>query len=183
MSKEEKEKLRKSDKNRKIIKIGIIGCGGIAQNHAFSISLLENNARKIWKWKESSQKIKPILYALADIDGNKADEFAKHFPAKKIYKGPKSGYDLISDPEIDAVLNTLKARKNTILLDADTVAKDLGSSRSSNIVILGAASPYIDLPYEALEEAIKEIFLRKGDKVIEANINALKAGREFAEKQ
>jgi len=86
-------------------------------------------------------------------------------------------------PEIDAVLNTLKARKNTILLDADTVAKDLGSSRSSNIVILGAASPYIDLPYEALEEAIKEIFLRKGDKVIEANINALKAGREFAEKQ
>ena len=103
MSKEEKEKLRKSDKNRKIIKIGIIGCGGIAQNHAFSISLLENNARKIWKWKESSQKIKPILYALADIDGNKADEFAKHFPAKKIYKGPKSGYDLISDPEIDAV--------------------------------------------------------------------------------
>jgi len=86
-------------------------------------------------------------------------------------------------PEIDAVLNTLKARKNTILLDADTVAKDLGSARSSNIVILGAASPYIDLPYEALEEAIKEIFLRKGDKVIEANINALKAGREFAEKQ
>jgi len=85
-------------------------------------------------------------------------------------------------PEIDAVLNTLKARKNTILLDADTVAKDLGSSRSSNIVILGAASPYIDLPYEALEEAIKEIFLRKGDKVIEANINALRAGREFAEK-
>ncbi len=85
-------------------------------------------------------------------------------------------------PEIDTILNTLKARKNTILLDADTIAKDLGSSRSSNIVILGAASPFIDLPYEALEEAIKEIFLRKGDKVIEANINALRAGREFAEK-
>lgn len=86
-------------------------------------------------------------------------------------------------PEIETVLNKLKSRKNTILLDADTIAKDLGSSRSSNIVMLGAASPFIDLPYEALEKAIKEIFLRKGDKVIEANINALRAGREFADKR
>lgn len=86
-------------------------------------------------------------------------------------------------PEIEAVLDKLKSRKNTILLDADKIAKDLGSPRSSNIVMLGAASPFIDIPYEALEEAIKEIFLRKGDKIIEANINALRAGREFADKR
>lgn len=86
-------------------------------------------------------------------------------------------------PEIEAVLDKLKSRENTILLDADKIAKDLGSSRSSNIVMLGAASPFIDIPYEALEEAIKEIFLRKGDKIIEANINALRAGREFTDKR
>lgn len=86
-------------------------------------------------------------------------------------------------PEIETVWNKLKSKKNTILLDADKIAKDLGSSRSSNIVMLGAASPFIDIPYEALEEAIKEIFLRKGDKVIEANINALRAGRELANKR
>ncbi|QEE14609.1 Gfo/Idh/MocA family protein [Promethearchaeum syntrophicum] len=89
--------------NRKIINIGIIGCGGIAKNHAFSISLLENNARKIWKWKESKQKIKPVLYALADIEGSKAEEFAQHFPAKKIYKGANAGNELIDDPDVDAV--------------------------------------------------------------------------------
>ncbi|MDA3904725.1 MAG: indolepyruvate oxidoreductase subunit beta [Bacteroidales bacterium] len=86
-------------------------------------------------------------------------------------------------PEIESVLNKLKSRKNTIILDADTIAKDLGSARSSNIVMLGAASPFIDLPYKAFEDAIKEIFLRKGDKVIEANIKALRAGREFADKR
>ncbi len=89
--------------DKKIINIGIIGCGGIAKNHAFSISLLENNARKIWKWKESSQKIKPVLYALADINEEKVDAFAKHFPAKKNYKGANAGYELINDPDIDAV--------------------------------------------------------------------------------
>lgn len=86
-------------------------------------------------------------------------------------------------PEIETVLNKLKSRKNTILLDADKIAKELGSPRSSNIVMLGAASPFIDIPYEALENAIKEIFLRKGDKVIEANINALSAGRAYADKR
>lgn len=86
-------------------------------------------------------------------------------------------------PEIETVLNKLKSRKNTILLDADKIAKELGSPRSSNIVMLGAASPFIDIPYEALENAIKEIFLRKGDKVIEANINALSAGRTYADKR
>jgi len=86
-------------------------------------------------------------------------------------------------PEIDTVWNKLKSIKNTIILDADKIAKELGSPRSSNIVMLGAASPFIDLPYEALEEALKQIFLRKGDKVIEANIDALKAGREYADKR
>lgn len=86
-------------------------------------------------------------------------------------------------PEIETVLNKLKSGKNTILLDADKIAKELGSPRSSNIVMLGAASPFIDIPYEALENAIKEIFLRKGNKVIEANINALSAGRAYADKR
>lgn len=86
-------------------------------------------------------------------------------------------------PEIETLVGKLKSRKNVIILDADKIAKELGSARSSNIVMLGAASPFIDLPYASLEEAIKEIFLRKGDKVIEANINALKAGRTFADKK
>ncbi len=84
-------------------------------------------------------------------------------------------------PEIEKVWNTLKSRKNTIILDADSIAKELKSPRSTNIVVLGAASPFIDLPYSSLEDAIKEIFLRKGDKIIEANLSALKAGRDFAQ--
>ncbi|MCD6091583.1 MAG: indolepyruvate oxidoreductase subunit beta [Bacteroidales bacterium] len=86
-------------------------------------------------------------------------------------------------PEIEIVLNKLKSRKNTIILDADSIAKELGSPRSSNIVILGAASPFIDLPFESLEAALRKIFLRKGEKIIQANIEALKAGKAFAEKR
>ncbi|MBN1651138.1 MAG: indolepyruvate oxidoreductase subunit beta [Bacteroidales bacterium] len=86
-------------------------------------------------------------------------------------------------PDEEALIQKLKGRKNTIIVDADSIAKELGSPRSSNIVMLGAASPFIDLPYDSLEAAIKEIFLRKGDKVIEANIAALKAGKAVADKR
>ena len=72
------------------------------------------------------------------------------------------------------------ASKAGIIGFSKSIAKELGSPRSSNIVMLGAASPHIDLPYEALEDAIREIFMRKGEKVVEANIAALRAGREFS---
>ena len=84
-------------------------------------------------------------------------------------------------PEVDEVIKTIKKRKNHIILDADKLAKEVGSPRSSNIVALGAATPFIDIPYEAFEEAIRQIFLKKGERIIEANIAALKAGRTVAD--
>lgn len=84
-------------------------------------------------------------------------------------------------PDVDAVIAKIKERKNVIILDADKIAKEIGSPRSSNIVTLGAASPFIDIPFESFEDAIRLIFKKKGDQVINANIAALRAGRAVAD--
>jgi indolepyruvate ferredoxin oxidoreductase beta subunit len=81
-------------------------------------------------------------------------------------------------PPLDEILDEIKKIKNHIMIDADTIAKTSGSARSGNMVILGAASPFIDMPYSSLENAIRKIFGRKGEQVVEANLKALKAGRE-----
>ena len=47
------------------------------------------------------------------------------------------------------------------------------------MVILGAASSFIDMSYLSLENAISKLFERKGEEVIKANLKALKAGRDF----
>ncbi|MCF8302693.1 MAG: indolepyruvate oxidoreductase subunit beta [Bacteroidales bacterium] len=70
---------------------------------------------------------------------------------------------------------------NHVTLDAEKIARKLGTARAANIVVLGAASPYINLEYKALENAIRNIFKNKGDKIIQLNLDALKAGREIAE--
>lgn len=81
-------------------------------------------------------------------------------------------------PSLDEIIKEIKKVKNHIIIDADLIAKESGSSRSGNMVILGAASPFIDMPYERLENAIKELFLRKGTQIVESNLKAFKAGRE-----
>jgi len=86
-------------------------------------------------------------------------------------------------PPVENVLKEIKAQHNHIALDADKIAREAGSLRSANMVILGAASPYLDIAYEKLEESIKSIFGRKGESVVNVNLKAMQAGREFAEAQ
>jgi indolepyruvate ferredoxin oxidoreductase beta subunit len=84
-------------------------------------------------------------------------------------------------PEMEQVMEEVSKVANHIALDADGIAKELGSARSANMVILGAASPFLGLSFESLENAVRDIFRRKGDEVIQLNLEALRAGKKFAE--
>lgn len=84
-------------------------------------------------------------------------------------------------PNIEDVLNRLKQIPNHVVLDAEQIAKDLGSPRSANMVVLGAAAPFLGLSFDKFESAIKTIFGKKGEEVINANLAALAKGKEAAE--
>jgi len=83
-------------------------------------------------------------------------------------------------PEVEKIIEEIKKTKNNIILDADAIAKETGSIKAGNIVILGAASPYIDIPFASIEQAVKTFFEKKGEGVISVNLKALKAGRELS---
>jgi indolepyruvate ferredoxin oxidoreductase beta subunit len=88
----------------------------------------------------------------------------------------------ISDyPDMKELMKTINSIPNHIVIDADGIAKKVKSPRSSNMVMLGAASPFLDIPYESLRNGIKKIFEKKGEKIVNLNIDALNAGRKFAE--
>jgi len=83
-------------------------------------------------------------------------------------------------PDMKELLTEIERIPHHIAINADEIARQVKSPRSSNIVMLGAASPFLDIPYESLENGIRKIFGRKGDKIVHSNLTALKAGREFA---
>ena len=79
-------------------------------------------------------------------------------------------------PEVERVLDVLRAREHTVLVDADRLATEAGNIKASNMVMLGAATPFIHLTADDMEQAIRTIFGRKGEEVVAVNIEALRRG-------
>jgi len=71
------------------LKLGIIGCGRVAQAHLEAIKYLNKDVE---------------LVALADIDGKKAKDSAKRFGIERYYLDYKQ---ILRDPRIDAVIIAL----------------------------------------------------------------------------
>jgi len=83
-------------------------------------------------------------------------------------------------PEIEKVNAELDKLPNKVVLDVEAIAKEVGSSRSANIVMLGAAAPFINIEFPKFEEGIRRIFGRKGEEIVEMNLKALRAGYDYA---
>lgn len=89
--------------------------------------------------------------------------------------------NILNYPELDNVIAELSKVRNLVMLDVDTIAKECGNTRAANMVLLGAASPFLGMDAKNIEDGIERIFGRKGAEVVELNIKALRAGRAVAE--
>jgi indolepyruvate ferredoxin oxidoreductase beta subunit len=81
-------------------------------------------------------------------------------------------------PDIEVIKKDLAQLPNVIMLDIEEKAKDAGVPRSANVILLGAAQKALGIEYEKLEDAIRRVFGRKGEAIVEANIKALAIGKE-----
>jgi indolepyruvate ferredoxin oxidoreductase beta subunit len=91
-------------------------------------------------------------------------------------------YDNIPDyPDFNVIEGEIRKLPHSVLLDADAMAKELGNPRGSNMVMLGATSPFLPFTSEEIEKAIASIFARKGDDVVNLNIRAYHAGRAVSD--
>lgn len=86
-------------------------------------------------------------------------------------------------PEKEELLAEIAKYPQHILIDADDIAKESGAPRSMNMIMLGAITEFIDLPYEKFREGIKFIFERKGEDIVSVNLKALDKGCEIAQKR
>lgn len=85
-------------------------------------------------------------------------------------------------PELDKVLDTIKKVPAGTVVDAESLAKEAGSVRATNMVMVGASSEKLPVKEETLMKAIKDIFMRKGEKIVEMNYKAFSLGKEATAK-
>ena len=82
-------------------------------------------------------------------------------------------------PDIEQVLEHIKAVKNHVLLDVEVLAKEAGAPlQAANMVLLGAAIPMLGIDHDKIVAGVERIFARKGEAVVAANLAAIEAGYE-----
>ena len=92
-------------------------------------------------------------------------------------------FDNIPDyPDIEGLLARLRSLPRALLIPAGEIAARAGTRKAANLVMAGAASVFIGLETEIVEELIQESFGAKGDKIVEANREAFLSGRQEAQK-
>jgi len=79
-------------------------------------------------------------------------------------------------PEEDDVLTEIEKLPVHRLVDAGGLAKQAGALQAANMVMLGAGSPFLDLPEETLIGAVRSFFADKGNPVVETNVRAFRLG-------
>jgi len=79
-------------------------------------------------------------------------------------------------PELEVVLDRIRSLPGSVLVDAGRLARAAGNAKAANVVLVGAAAPYLPVSTDAIEERIGRIFAAKGDKVVDANLAAFRAG-------
>lgn len=85
-------------------------------------------------------------------------------------------------PSEEALTKELDKVPQKVVINVDDIAKEAGSARVANIVLLGATIPFLGIDYETMKQSVREIFERKGEAIVEMNLKALAAGKEIAEK-
>lgn len=83
-------------------------------------------------------------------------------------------------PDTDLLLATIKGLPRSIALDAEDMAAAAGTVKAANMVILGAALPFLEFPVEKMKNAIQAVFGKKGEETVKINIAALQAGLNFS---
>jgi indolepyruvate ferredoxin oxidoreductase beta subunit len=83
-------------------------------------------------------------------------------------------------PDLEKVLDKVKSIPRSIIVDSAKLAQEAGFARAQNMVMLGAASVHLILEVENLQEYIRELFKRHGDKVVDINLKAFDLGRNAA---
>ena len=79
-------------------------------------------------------------------------------------------------PNLGDLIHAITHAAKSVFVDAGTIAREVGNLKTYNIVMLGAASPYLGIAKEQLEEGIEQLFQKKGQALVDLNIKAFHMG-------
>ncbi len=81
-------------------------------------------------------------------------------------------------PDKDELQRQIASFPNHRIIDARTLAKKAGNFRAANIVMIGAVADLLPFEDELIKKVISNLFQRKGERIVQMNIDAYNYGKE-----
>ncbi len=104
-------------------------------------------------------------------------------PDGKIVTATNSFINMEGYPAMEHIIEELHRTDHPVLVNAAELAREAGSIRTSNMVMLGAAAPFIGIAAATLETSIEKLFQAKGADITAMNIRAFRAGQALSQLQ
>ncbi|HZJ80223.1 MAG TPA: indolepyruvate oxidoreductase subunit beta [Dysgonamonadaceae bacterium] len=84
-------------------------------------------------------------------------------------------------PEEELIIQQIKdSGFKHVFIDANKTAKEAGSARTENVVMIGVASKFLGIEKEEFQNSLKTLFANKGDDIVALNLRAFDLGEELA---
>ena len=83
-------------------------------------------------------------------------------------------------PPVESILAEIRNVGTCVIVDSEKIAKEAGTSKAQNTVMLGAASKHLILKEATLRRFIEVLFKARGESVVQANLKAFELGRTVA---
>jgi indolepyruvate ferredoxin oxidoreductase beta subunit len=151
---------------------------GMAQRGGAVTSHLRLSSRRIWS-DLIPRGGADLILSVEPLEALRYLDFLK--PGGRIVTSSAPFINIPDYPDKDALLSRIKAIPGSLVVASDVLAKEAGSSRAQNTVILGAASALLLPRPETLLAFVRILFEKRGDKILEANLKAFELGRRAAE--
>ena len=120
-----------------------------------------------------------LLLAMEPMEGLRHLPYLKHDGVLVANSVPVR--NLKSYPAMENLIAHIARWQKRRILDAEALARKAGTVRAVNSVLLGAASPFLMIPAEAIRDAVASFFDYKGADVVEKNLLAFDLGRAAVE--
>jgi indolepyruvate ferredoxin oxidoreductase beta subunit len=150
---------------------GMAQRGGAVQSH------LRLSDRRIWSDLIPKGEADMIL----SVEPLEAVRYFDYLDPEGIIVTSSTPFKNIPDyPDLAKVLEAVRSAKRSVVVDSEKIAKDAGTVKAQNMVMLGAASGFLILKRDSLLSLIETLFKAKGPAVVEANLKAFELGRRAA---
>jgi indolepyruvate ferredoxin oxidoreductase beta subunit len=83
-------------------------------------------------------------------------------------------------PGIGQVLEAVRKAPRSVVVDSEKLAREAGTVKAQNIVLLGAAAGFLILKEASLRATIDSLFRGRGLPILEANLKAFELGKRAA---